>query len=69
MEGVYEMVLVKRISEHLITIAELENDKKKTTIEGLKYIADLYAKDNHHEQDIKHDLVRTVMNKETKRGE
>ena len=50
-------------------IAELENDKKKTTLEGLKYIADLYAKDNHHEQDIKHDLVRTLMNKETKRGE
>lgn len=51
-------------------IAELENDKKKTTIEGLKYIADLYAKDNHHEQDIKHDLVRTLMNKNSpKRGE
>ena len=32
MEGVYEMVLVKRISEHLITIAELENELSKLKV-------------------------------------
>lgn len=44
-------------------VAELENDKKRTTIEGLKYIAELYARDNHHRQDMGKDLVKTVLNK------
>jgi hypothetical protein len=44
-------------------VAELENDKKRTTIEGLKYIAELYARDNHHQQDMGKDLVKTVLNR------
>jgi hypothetical protein len=44
-------------------VAELENDKKRTTIEGLKYIAELYARDNHHRQDMGKDLVKTVLNR------
>ena len=44
-------------------VAELENEKKRTTIEGLKYIAELYARDNHHRQDMGKDLVKTVLNK------